>query len=57
MHWSSNDFSFGTPPPTPSLWTDTQTGVKTLPSRRTTYAGGNNFMSEIEKTVISRQIY
>ena len=38
MHWSSNDFSFGYPPPP---WTDTQTGVKTLPSRRTTYAGGN----------------
>ena len=37
----------GTPPTwtwtwDPPLWTDTQTGVKTLPSRRTTYAGGNN---------------
>ena len=29
----------GVPPP---LWTDRQTPVKTLPSRRTTYAGGNN---------------
>ena len=28
---------WGTPPP----WTDRQTHVKTLPSRRTTYAGGN----------------
>ena len=26
----------------PPLWTDRQTHVKTLPSRRTTYAGGNN---------------
>ena len=26
----------------PPLWTDRQTCVKTLPSRRTTYAGGNN---------------
>ena len=26
----------------PPLWTDRQTRVKTLPSRRTTYAGGNN---------------
>ena len=25
----------------PPLWTDRQTRVKTLPSRRTTYAGGN----------------
>ena len=36
----------GCPPPktwdgVPPLWTDTQTRVKTLPSRRTTYAGGN----------------
>ena len=26
----------------PPLWTDRQTRVKTLPSRRTTYAGGKN---------------
>ena len=30
------DLKWGTP-----LWTDTQTRVKTLPSRRTTYVGGN----------------
>ena len=41
---------WGTTPPThgwigyPPLWTDTQTGVKTLPSRRTTYAGGNKLL-------------
>ena len=41
----------GVPPPpndlgpetgVPPLWTDLQTPVRTLPSRRTMYAGGNN---------------
>ena len=39
------------PPPaglTPPLWADRQTRVKTLPSRRTTYAGGKNTLTSDE---------
>ena len=35
----------GNPPPPPQVWTDTQTHVKTLPFRRTTYEGGNEWES------------
>ena len=47
--------------PPPSLWTDTQTGVKTLPSRRTTYAGGNKYekfrSSSQSKTICDRGVH
>ena len=33
--------------PSPQEWTDTKTSVKTLPSRRTTYAGGNNRKTQL----------
>ena len=42
-HWTDPPPAGLTPPPSwtdPPLWTDRQTRVKTLPSRRTTYAGG-----------------
>ena len=51
------NYGMGTPPP---LWTDRlmdgQTRVKTLPSRRTTYAGGNYLYQRPFSTIVILQL-
>ena len=40
----------------PPLWTDRQTRVKTLPSRRTKYAGGKYCLFQLGNTLLNRLI-